>query len=430
MNRISLILALLIWSSNSFSQVPFPCDGNFYQTLGTLGNISFYQVQVNPLSFVSISNLTNQGLNTEINSIAFNPVDNLIYGINPDPPYELYQIDALGNLANLGIISPPLTGRNQAGSMDNLGNFFVTGSGGMLYSIDVTSSPPTSVLLGSPNLGVDDITYNTNDGYLYGFDETVGRLFKISTINGTSTAVGPVDNRWGPFGALYFNPQGNIYGYGDDKSIPPSSSQETFAEIDPATGIISPVDTGIITRLNDGTSCSFGIELSKVASVDTVTSGDTFSYVFTIFNSTGTGLSNVTFSDTLVNELIWYSEPRNLANLAIGPTSITGTNLAIFTIDSIGPGVSSFVIDVEVKVSCSGSFFISNIAHLSNLPAVLGGQISSDNTITNGVGNPTFIFANCGVVVPTLKKWALIILGLLILCLGAIAQLKKTRSLA
>ena len=92
---------------------PISCDHTLYQSIWV--NDAYYNLfstSFDPIGFDSLANLSDNGLGnipSSFNSIAYNPVDQFIYGINPNPTtsskYNLYRINGLGEVDNLGPIS-------------------------------------------------------------------------------------------------------------------------------------------------------------------------------------------------------------------------------------------------------------------------------------------------------------------------------------
>ena len=315
----------------------FVCDGSFFQTVDSAGFMILYDVDDNPVTFNHISNLTTNGLVSTINAIAYNPINNFIYGINNTIPYQLYRINTQGIASYLGNITG-ITGNNYAGCMDVNGVYYVTGAGGQLYTIDVNTLAATFV--GNTGRVCADIAYNPNDGQIYGFDTNANRLFRVNPTTATAVNVGPVSTQYSFFGALYFNAQGDIVAYGDDATIT-TTGQESLVKIDPNTGLITTLGTGPGVGINDGCSCPFGVELTKEGP-DTIIAGNTYTYTFKIYNQTGFVINNVVFSDILHDGALWASEPQNVFGVDISPTLITGTTDGVFVLDSIQTGVDSF----------------------------------------------------------------------------------------
>ncbi|MCH2023322.1 MAG: gliding motility-associated C-terminal domain-containing protein [Saprospiraceae bacterium] len=367
----------------------FICDGSFYQTIGdTLGSMILYEVFDNPVQFNLISNLSANGLFTGINAIAYNPVDNFIYGINSGMPHQLYKINSFGIVSHVGNITGLMGNNFVAGCMDGNGTYYITGNNQFLYSIDINTLVATQI--GTSTIVSADIAYNPANGLLYGVDDIVNRLISINPITSAITPIGPPNPQYSMFGALYFNAQGSIIAYGDNVTIP-SMGQESLVRINPITGAITQIGIGPNAGTNDGCSCPFGVELTKEAPLS-VQAGSTFSYTFKIYNRTSFPITNVQFSDILTNGLVWTSEPQNLSGVTISGTSITGSNTAIFTIDSLQTGLDSFTIDVTVPCVFPDTIY-SNSAMISGLSSTItiADTAFSDNPFTAAINDTTDI---------------------------------------
>ncbi|MCP4091530.1 MAG: DUF4347 domain-containing protein, partial [Gammaproteobacteria bacterium] len=127
---------------------PILCDDKLYQSI-RIGSTDYwlYEVETNPISMTPLFDLTAAGVGVHpgINSIAYNPVDGFIYGINMYPPYQLYRVNSAGEVQNLGNITGDITltsgpqQQNQAGGMAADGTYYVTGSSEELYEINLTT---------------------------------------------------------------------------------------------------------------------------------------------------------------------------------------------------------------------------------------------------------------------------------------------------
>ncbi len=375
------------FDSDCPNHAPWLCDGKLYQSLKPSGDSNYYlyEVTTDPVDLDPLFNLTANGVTApEFNSIAYNPVDNFIYGSNYYSPRQLYRINSLGEVQYLGNMSG-LSSDNMAGAMGPNGEYYVTGTSRRLYQVNLNTLAATEIA----DIGIlmTDIAVNPADSQIYGWDENTNQLAKVDPSDGTVYFIGSPDTRWRTFGALYFNLQGEIIAYGDDTNIT-ETHQETLVKIDPDTGVVTVLGTGPETNSNDGCSCAYGIELTKAAAPTTVNAGDVFTYTFTVINRTGSALTNITFNDVLTDGFLWASEPENLTGLTLGSTTITGTATANFTITNLPDGASnSFTIDVLVPYNFCEEY--SNQAKLLAIPAIYGTEILSDNPNTPAILDTT-----------------------------------------
>jgi gliding motility-associated-like protein/uncharacterized repeat protein (TIGR01451 family) len=357
----------------------FECDGSLYQSARDGNDFILYKVNTNPVQFIPVANLTQNGVTGSFNSLAYNPVDNLMYGMETNNA-RLYRIDAAGTVEFMGNVVG-LNAFKNAGTFDAVGNYYVFGDN-ILRNVNINNLTHTTI--GSVGTyGSADLVFNPLDEQIYGWSGNPRLLFKMDPITGVQTKVpgnAPIAiNSWSWAGALYFNPQGDILGY----------QGNNIFKVDPNTGIGQLVGTGPTKSSNDGCSCSFGVEMTKSVAGN-FQAGDTITYTFEFFNQSFYDINNaLVFDDVLTNGFQWSSNPYNLNNLALsGNTTTSGSNIAHFTIDSLPKGISSFSIDAIIPCNYSSTSY-TNQAILSNLPLPLKDSISSDNPNTLTIGDPT-----------------------------------------
>ncbi|BDS15267.1 DUF6923 family protein [Aureispira anguillae] len=357
----------------------FECDGSLYQSAKQGNDFFLYKVNTNPVQFITVANLTQNGGIQSFNSLAYNPVDNLMYGMGTNDD-RIYRIDAAGNVEFLGNVSG-LSSFKNAGTFDQFGNYYVFGDN-TLRKINI-STLTYNTIGGVGTYGSADIVFNPLDNQIYGWSGNPKLLFKMDPNTGVQTKIPgnaplAINGSWGWTGALYFNPQGDILGYQGSKMI----------KFDPNTGIGSLVGTGASKSSNDGCSCSFGVEMTKSVS-GTFEAGDTIRYHFEFFNQSFSSINNLIFDDILTNGFKWSGNPYNLSNLSLsGNTLLSGTSTAHFTIDNLPQGTASFDIDVIIPCNYNANTY-TNQAVLSNLPPPLKDTILSDNPNTLTIGDPT-----------------------------------------
>lgn len=359
---------------------PFECDGSLYQSVKEGNAFMLYRVGVNPIRFNLVANLSRSGVINDFNSLGYNPVDNLMYGMGLNDG-RLYRVDALGNVEYMG--NTGLSNFKNAGTFDGSNNYYVFGDNRM-WKVNINSV--TFSIVGGPGaFGSADIVFNALDDQIYGFNGSTPKLlFKINPNTGQQTRVPnaaplAINGSWGFMGSLYFNPQGDILAY----------YRTTMVKFDPTTGIGVGIGNGPSKSNTDGCSCSFGIEMTKEVT-GTYNAGDTITYKFEFFNRSFNPLTNgITFSDTLTGGFEWVSEPYNTIGLSFGSNgSIAGGSIANLLIDSLPKGQSSFSIDVHIPCDY-GQTSYSNQASLSNLPAPFKNTILSDDPTTNTIGDAT-----------------------------------------
>jgi len=376
----------------------FACDANaLYQTIrlssnepgvGNSGDFILYRIDPSSASFIFVSNLSNNGLPNQINAIGFNPVDGFIYGIRHfAAPYNLYRINASGQVQNLGAITG-LTGENSAGTIDSSGNYYVRGDNNHIYNIDIETLVATEVSTGGFN--TSDIAVNPANNLIYGWNNNTKQLNQFDPGTGVSTPIGSPNTQYNIFGAVYFNTQGELIAYGDD-SLDATSDQETLVKIDINTGVVTPLGTGPSTNTNDGCSCAFAVEITKSAAEE-ICPGATLTYTFTVFNRSGTILNNVDFEDTIESGLTFSSDPYEISTGVSISGTTNGLNQANLVLNNVPLGASTFKLDVGIPAPYTGSNPISNVAFLSNLSSsqnLLLDSTSSDDPNTSAINDAT-----------------------------------------
>ncbi|MFK7797564.1 MAG: gliding motility-associated C-terminal domain-containing protein [Aureispira sp.] len=359
---------------------PFECDGSLYQSAKEGNAFMLYQLTVNPVRFNLVANLSRSGVVNDFNSLGYNPVDNLMYGMGLNDG-RLYRVDATGAVEYMG--NTGLSNFKNAGTFDGNNNYYVFGDNRM-WKVNI-SNVTFSIVGGPGQFGSADIVFNALDNQIYGFNGNNPKLlFKIDPLTGQQTRVPntaplAINGSWGFMGSLYFNPQGNILAY----------YRTTIVKFDPLTGVGIGIGNGPSYSNTDGCSCSFAVEMTKEVTGN-FSAGDTITYNFDFYNRSFNAVTNgISFADTLTNGLEWVSEPYNINGVAFGNNaSITGNSIANLQIDSLPKGQSSFSIDVRIPCSYNQTSY-TNQAYLNNLPPPLKSSILSDDPNTNTIGDAT-----------------------------------------
>ena len=388
-SRLLRLLAFLLVFGNTLQIVAqqantFLCDDRIYQTINVNGDMILYEIKTAPVTFIQLANLSNNGLPGTINSIAYNPVDNYIYGMIPGPPYTLYRIDANYNVTTVGNITG-IAGSHPAGCMFVNGDYYVTGGSQTLYRININTLSATYI--GNTGVSIFDIAIHPTTGDVYGWETAGRRLVKIDPQTAAIDFAGPSYPDFSLFGGIVFNAQEQIIAYGNDILNP--GNQETLVLIDPETGIVTRIGTNISVGINDACSCPFTIDLLKDVSETDVNPGENFIYSFEFNNLTGSVLDSILFSDTLTDGLVWASEPFDVIGMTLNYSSFTNNSNAELVLRDIKLGRSSFSIEVHVPADYCGPPVYLNQAAITNFPAAFGVQILSDFPTTIELDDPT-----------------------------------------
>ena len=402
------------------SQCPtiFICDSKFYQTREINGDYHLTRIETKPsVSITNLANLTQNGVVDGINSIVFNKSDGFIYGLAMTAPFHLYRIGSNYVVRNLGIVQGfPSDAFVNAADIVNGNIIYRNANDEDLYQLNFTTLTVTKLcdfnFTVSPQSNVGDIAFNPVDGRLYGTRDNSRKLVQYNLNNCTFQEITLSDSIIAAHGAFFISADGVGYGY--------QNFTGKFTEINLSTGLVRTVGQDIQTTQTDGCSCD-GIKFTKTVSVASTRTCNVFTYHFNFFNQWTGPVTNVSFRDTLLNNLTWASNPRNIQNISLGATSLIGTNTAVFTINSIPVGTSSFSIDVHVPQSYNGGNIYSNQAYIHNLPALLPSTKPSDNPLTAAIEDATPITIN-----PT--NLTISHSGNVSVCAGASANISTTTS--
>ena len=345
---------------------PFTCDSTFYITIGPGGgtNQQLYSVDRTGTSFnfntIGPATTIAGGYpnNFDYNALAYNPVDNYIYGyINnsgatsgPYGPGNVIQIGSDGIAQSLGIPVTSAPNGNTALS----GNFvagailsdetYVIGRQGIFATLDISTTPPTIINSQASVSGVrlNDFAVDPRDpasitnGKVFAVNEngSQDRLIVLDIRNFPPTIDSQAPNVTGfaqnagsqfvdAFGTLFFRSGAGIDALYEVDSDPSS----------PTYGVATQVATTPTGGNHDGVSCLFATAMQKTVTdtddnpITTIPAGEVVRYVYRIATGNVLDLTGVTFED-------------DLRSVASGPP-INGTFTGDFTVSN-GSGTVSF----------------------------------------------------------------------------------------
>ena len=367
------------------AQEPFICKGDFYLSLSQNGaNSTFYRVEVDAITNnITFNQLPNSGTDF-INSLGYRVTDNLIYGLNPDT-YRLYIIDANGNTyfqKQLALNSGSFyTAADIRPSGDEM---VIVGANGNvsneLVFVDLTDPDYsfTTIPLNYPDGGsifTTDIAFDPLSGLLWGFDAQNDRMITIDpeTGNVDNTSF-PTQNTAGAIGALFFDPFGNLFGYGNSSTTNISTQ---FFRLDKNSGAITLETTGPEATGKDGCSCPYTIKLQKTVYPEITFPCTEVTYAFEIANLSSQTQYGINFYDNLPSNLTITEVVQNPYQ---GNLSGIGTNALQIDDMTIPVGIDSIVVKVYVEEGSEGLH--NNQAKLTGLPSFLGDETLSDNPKT------------------------------------------------
>jgi hypothetical protein len=440
---IGLVLLLSVINTKVIAQAvaPFVCNGNYYVTYGTaadpLASTSIDKVTYNGTSVTATLQGTTNGYG--FNGADINPIDGFMYGVrySNSAVVTLLKIDTNANVTVVGTLPTTVSGSTSvySGCFDSNGDFYIgnlpdAGVSSNLYKVNVANADAT--LVGSNNILPDDptgqlffvdIAIDPTTGIMYGAsnyccNETGPNseaLFTIDKTTGAATRVGQFTTSQGfkttGYG-LFFTSSGDLFLYGTDAN---------FYIVNKSTAQITLLGSGSTYTFADGEGCSFRIDHTLAASAPAICLPDTtsttdFSFTETFINNRGSLITGAGYQLTLDNRFQFTETAGNIDTIfttlgiatsatTVSITSVNGgtnnsINISPINIPFSGPGTKiSFVLNTLFTNSL-GLPTILVASDIYNLPAIIGGQVTSDNPATLTPGDSTKITLCNGGVLP------------------------------
>ena len=390
----------------------FDCNGDLIITLygGTFGHTNAHNISVTEDQ--ATFNALTVFQNLEVNSTAFNSVDQYIYGIADNSSNSIMRLKSDGSYDNLGAPAYfPNFVSSYAGDFDSEGIFWIHERiTHKFIGIDVNNGlaqkaelilqwHPSSGNSGPFTNDIDDIAFDPlQPNVMYTYQRhnsappsnTRGHLLRVD-MDPTSPTYGFVFSEGQlssgvivHLGALFFDSKGVLFGYGRRAS---GSFQDQLIKIDRNPAVAVPIATGPAASANDGCSCPFSMYLTK-ATEDSynVCLSELMQFDYIIGNSSNIVPTGVVFNDTfptgfeIVN--IDFSEEFG----KITPGTGIGTNKIEITDITFSNKQVTFSIYVRPSL-VSGNYNIQ--ADLTNLPARFGERLVSDDPETFFNDDPT-----------------------------------------
>ncbi|MEM7594445.1 MAG: GEVED domain-containing protein, partial [Cyanobacteria bacterium P01_A01_bin.83] len=416
---------------------PFTCDSTFYITIGQGGTNPQFLYRVNRAgdTFVfdeigsSTSSANGYPTTFRYNALAYNPVDNYLYGYIQGSsaatgPYAVGNVVQIGSNGVLHSIGIPTDGSGgtlplnsyYAASMLSDGTY-VIGRGSDFAKLDVTTSPPTILSTGSiSGASFTDFAVDPTDptslsgGRIYGINESGSsdRLVILDVTGNNPTIVSQATNPTGnnhnagsqfvdSFGTLYYRSNSDAKLYRVDSD----ATSATY-------GVATEITTAPTGGSHDGASCLFASVMEKEVQdldgnlITTSPAGEVVNYVYRIASGNVLDISGVTFEDDLRN--VTGGDPINgtfNGNFTVsngsGTVSFSNSNQTIQISDLIIPAqtlatsdsdIVTITAEVEVPNSLTTGEYL-NQAFISNLPAQYPSLISSDYPASAAYEDPT-----------------------------------------
>jgi len=387
--RLLTAICSLLFLAPAQAQEPFVCKGDFYLSLAEDGvNSTVFRVEIEEgtgaVTFDPLMNATND----LFNAIGYRATENLIYGLHPSN-FTLSTVDATGSRFF-----------QKTMPFNNSGNFYTAGdvmpngdtmvfigaqgfssfSSNELVFVDLNDPDYSfeSAPLSSAN-GVDffttDVAFDPSTGELWGFDANTQRIVTIDIETGVAdNTTFPVQNAVGQLGAMFFDPFGNLFAYGN---APNEQNATRFYSIDKNTGVLTLEATGPIASRKDGCSCPYTVKLRKSVYPEVAFPCTEVTYSFEIANLSGQTQTDMVFLDVMPENLTIVDI---LQNPYEGDLTGVGTNVLQVENMIIPPGIDSIIARVYIEEGSEGIY--KNQAKLTGLPSFLGEETVSDNPNT------------------------------------------------
>lgn len=390
------VFLFLFFGSSLHAAEPFTCDGTPYTVIGDPST-----VQSVDRRDLSVHDLTQLNPNINVNGIAYNILDNYIYGqansslggtgINQR---DIVQIGVDGNLTNLGSPGTGFSPATHNGTMDSDGNYY-SFSNTHLYIVHIGTNPTadsltfTSKPLDRSSVGNNswratyDWTFNVNNGRLYG--TRGGRLYDVNISSGVVTEIATTgDALPSNAGGAWSTSKGVLYFYSNQDGT--LTSVEIQAD---GRGKVAYIGTVAKNGQFDATACRPPY-ITKNANTRELEAGGSFTYEFSIYNPF-TKPIDVNFTDTLPTALDY-----NLSSLT--PSAPGGGTVVNFDSDKLRiegitlpiNGRVDFSVSVVVDANINSETDISNTAYIQYGVNIVG----SDDPGTNNVDDNTTVHVN------------------------------------
>lgn len=378
---MTFMTCLLAWCLHA--QGPFICQGNYYLALtdGTAFT-KVYEVEIDTSTGSVVFDPLSSGTSgADLNAIGYRYSDNYIYGIN-SADFALYRVGTDGLIDTLYSFGADPYLQYVAGDVSPDGRFLVVvGTSSfqdeVLIFIDLDSPEYeyTELWLSGLDVRSADIAFDPTDGQLYGFDGIHQHLVLYDITTGEVTSDFPTTSEALLMGGLFFDPFGNLYGYG---LVPGENAQQAFFSIDKNTGVVTLESTGPPASRNDGCSCPYTVALTETVDTIDVVSCTEVPITIEIANTSKMEQSDLRLEQSFPEsfEIVSMNNPLESTLVDGGP----GTNFFILDGLNLPLGQHQITITVALAPEALGTYAFQ--ATLSGLPERLGGSTVSDNPLT------------------------------------------------
>ena len=407
---VGLASAIVFGSPSIGLAQPFICDTSLYIVIGSSNGTPFSQLNsinrsVDPFSFEPIGDQVN---NYNYNALAYNPVDNYLYAIveaaNASSPFPV------GDILRIGQDGVPVSlGQPQGAAISydpNAGAFLTDGTyvvgrqANPIYTIDVTTPPPTATLKGAvPGARFADVAVNPYDptsNRVYTIDDNSDQLVYFDVTNpsaGSTVAISGGNTTINHnHGSQFYDVFGNL--------LYRSASTNALYRVN-SDGTDTFLANSASGGAHDGASC-FAVGLTKeIDAIAPVPAGQTVTYTYKIGNASSLAMT-VTLTDDLRSVANYPASAVNESAAPVdgGYTGIVNTpsgtvalsngdqTLTISDISLAPQSITTLTAEVTIPPSATPDTYY-NQASLTGLPPGFVSIVQSDYPETALFEDPT-----------------------------------------
>lgn len=390
--RCSMCAALSLCFGILGAQITLPCDGAFYLINFTTGGSILEKLTLsNNGNLINSTEIPLSEPKRRISCLGYNVTDQLLYALDFDS-YELLRIDGTGKIENLGIPAN-LDKKLQyyAGQVTPNGRSLMvigrdpgTQFDKTVYNIGLQRAPyfaSSQALIVDLPVRLNDLATHPSLGVTYSFDGKGKRLANLGA-GQVSSFNYPISSEF--LSALYFNPAGNLYGYGNPTSEDGSS---THFAVNRQNGKMVQLGRGNAGRESDGCSCPYSLQFDMKITPAQVLPCSEVTIEYTLFNATGANWSDLAFRDSFPAGLVITAIEKNTSNLS---TVIGGVGTNVFRLINMNLILESNTIRLKAWVDNLPPGRYAAQAVLDYLPKMYGDPLLSDNSLTIAPNDSAF----------------------------------------
>lgn len=321
----------------------------------------------------------------QIDAIAFNPNDGLLYGLNA-VSRELYVVDPTGRMDLVTVLDLPSSLRYEVLAFRKQGKQLVTvGSANSLdrqvVLVDMLDNYKTQSISITGNIYASDFEVDPLTDVLYGYNRLDQNIFSFDIEQLKFSSVAVAANPENTFQGVYFDSFGELYAFGTTAFGVASA----LFRIDRAAGLEQILTSGPEALMRDFATCPYRSDVRLEVNPKFSFPCNIIEYSCTISNSSGDVLEDMRLSGELPSgfRIIEIQRQGLGGDWNVGNYNFTVSGL------SIPPGGTVFTTRVEIEDVFAGNYDAS--VSMDGLPVFLGVDVDSDNPVTVRQNDPTRI---------------------------------------